>query len=162
MIPSCASASLIFVSVRSIRSPVARSTRTADGILLKFTCIIERAGEAAKLPCSGPRSHAQALDGVRTGGTRNGYPTAPALSRTCQYHQTDVRYTAMSPEPSRISGATRRGPHQKVIGCRKSGRDATSRCDNRANPRNNTVSLLGASDICRAATRSARADRIGH
>jgi type 1 fimbriae regulatory protein FimB/type 1 fimbriae regulatory protein FimE len=55
--------------------------------------MIERAGEAARLPFP-----VHVLDGIRTGGQGNGYTAAPALPRTASITNT-VRYTAMSPEP---------------------------------------------------------------
>ena len=54
--------------------------------------MIERAGEAARLPFP-----VHVLDGIRTGGQWNGYTAAPALPRTASITNT-VRYTAMSPE----------------------------------------------------------------
>ena len=49
--------------------------------------MIERAGEAAKLPFPSPRAHAAPLDRIRTSGPRNGYTAPPALSRACFDHQ---------------------------------------------------------------------------
>ena len=62
--------------------------------------MIERAGEAAKLPFAVHVHMLRQLDRLRTGGQGHGHPTAPALFLGHASITNTVRYTAvMSPEP---------------------------------------------------------------
>jgi integrase len=49
--------------------------------------MIERAGEAARLPFPVHVQHAAAFDGIRTGGPGNGHTAAPALPGACLDHE---------------------------------------------------------------------------
>jgi integrase len=86
----------------------------ANGIKAAYVCInergqpfgrmrvgrmIERAGSAA-VPGTCP--HAEAFDGIRTGGRGNGHTAAPALPWACLHHEYSARCRRSR---SRISGA---------------------------------------------------------